>query len=108
MANITLEVAKKCVGKGWHPLLEQFYDAANSVENVVVLQVKEKFGGLRLYWSHNHPMSADLLNPSKDVSLHELVDRLEAESLTLCEYCGAPENQLMMVPGLERCACHVG
>jgi hypothetical protein len=66
------------VGKGWHSLLEQAHAAVQEADpGYQTLQVKEKFGGLRLY-----------INGSK--AAQEIVRQYERESYTICEYCGAP------------------
>lgn len=73
---ITREDAKLCVGKGWHKLLDTLYD--NKPKDTLVMQVKEKFGGLRFYIS---------------TGLNEflvLVDKIEDESEKTCEECGKP------------------
>lgn len=74
------------VGEGWWSLLEKIHSQVSEVDpGYVVLQFKEKFGGLRVY-----------LYPSDDISdekrnqINELVDKIEAESYTVCEECGSP------------------
>jgi hypothetical protein len=72
----TLEQAQECVGKGWAGLVKKFYDAAIK-ENARIEQIKEKFGGLRIY-----------ATGSKE--LYNLIDDLEKKSYTICEECGEP------------------
>lgn len=75
------------VGKGWYPILEklcaniqQHIDWANRenevVEQVVVEQIKEKFGGLRFYYQGG------------DEQIHGMVRMAEAFAGSLCEDCG--------------------
>jgi len=64
------------VGKGWHPLLDKIF--AFLPEDVVVLQVKEKFGGLRFYISGGTD------------EIWDKIDEVEAESYKICEVCGEP------------------
>lgn len=64
-----------CVGKGWGLIIEKFYWLCDA-HGVVVVQVKEKFGGLRLYVGDA---------PS---CVHLEIDALEKESLFTCETCG--------------------
>ena len=70
---ITREQAKRCVGKGWHGLIDEFYD---KYPEEWVNQVKEKYGRLCLY--HNgSDESTDL-----ELSIRE-------RSSGMCEQCGA-------------------
>lgn len=77
------------VGAGWWPILEtlcsniqQHLNWANResevVPQVVVEQVKEKFGGLRFYYEGG------------DEQIHGMVRMAEAWAGTACEDCGAP------------------
>lgn len=79
----TLEEAKASVGKGWHVLLEVFFaakawNAWNERNDVRVVQVKEKFGTLRLYYDGGND------------TVEGFVDALDALSARICEGCGAP------------------
>ena len=71
------------VGEGWAKLINEFFDLLDTRfnsdgEKVYVTQVKEKFGGLRLYTGYGCK------------ELFELTYRLETESLRTCESCGEP------------------
>jgi len=72
---ITREQAKRCVGKGWHGLIDEFYDTYPEAE---MQQVKEKFGSLCLYHWETSAKSLDL----------EL--ELRNRSSRMCEECGKP------------------
>ena len=72
----TRKQAKTYVGKGWHSLLDTLYDA--KPKDVVVLQVKEKYGGLRFY----------IGGASKEY--HDLITKVEDLSYSTCERCGKP------------------
>ena len=74
MAGITREEAKSSVGKGWSTLIDYIYD--NIRPEVYVMQVKEKFGGLRFYVGGATPEE------------FEAIDKAEADSYTICEECG--------------------
>jgi len=63
-------------GKGWNKLSEPIVEACNQL-GVPVLQIKEKFGGLRIYLGSNGPEW-----------LYNLADRMEDLSYTTCENCG--------------------
>jgi hypothetical protein len=75
------------VGKGWYPILErlcaniqQHIEWANResevVPQVVVEQIKEKFGGLRFYYQGG------------DEQVHGMVRMAEAWADVACEECG--------------------
>ena len=75
------------VGKGWYPILErlcaniqQHIEWANRetevVPQVVVEQIKEKFGGLRFYYQGG------------DEQIHGMVRMAEAWAGVACEECG--------------------
>ena len=64
------------VGRGWHSLLDEIFKVLP--EDAVVVQVKEKFGGLRFYVSHS--------NEEAD----EKIRWAEAQSYKICEVCGEP------------------
>lgn len=65
-------------GDGWLHLVDAFVDLAN-VRGWKVLQIKEKFGGLRLYFQPTE-VGAD--------EAHKIVRLLEAASDHTCELCG--------------------
>ena len=77
------------VGEGWWPILESLcaniqhhldWKNKNSevVPQVTVEQIKEKFGGLRFYYSGG------------DEQIHGMVRMAEAWADAICEECGAP------------------
>lgn len=72
--GITREDAKESVGKGWSGLLDRIYDSLR--EETYVMQVKEKFGGLRFYVGGAMPEEV------------EVIDQVEEDSYTVCEECG--------------------
>ena len=81
-----------CVGEGWWPILETLCSNIQShtdwwnknretrpvVEQVVVEQIKEKFGGLRFYYQGG------------DDQISGMVRMAEAWAGHHCEICGAP------------------
>ena len=81
-----------CVGEGWWPVLTNLcaniqhyldwinknHDAHPVVEQVVVAQIKEKFGGLRFYYDGG------------DDRVYGMVRMAEAWAGNTCETCGAP------------------
>ena len=69
------------VGNGWRPLVEKLVDDIILIDKgVEVLQVKEKFGGLRFYVYY------------ADDKVYDLIDKAEMESETICERCGTKDN----------------
>ena len=81
-----------CVGEGWWPIIEALCANIQShtdwwnknhekhpvVEQVVVTQIKEKFGGLRFYYDGG------------DDQIRGMVRMAEAWADKSCETCGAP------------------
>jgi len=99
-----LSLAKRSVGRGWHGIIERLFLV--KPEWIKVIQVKEKFGGLRCYLDDG-TVRADCINlgsftiPTNQVSLGEdqasqllhfrkMVREAEAESFKVCESCGSP------------------
>ena len=83
-------------GPGWHPLI---IDALTRIEalgnaNLTVVQVKEKFGGLRIYLS--------LPNDEADA----IIAAAEEEAFKTCEECGSKENVKLRGGGWLRTLCN--
>lgn len=72
----TREQACASVGPGWAKLINRLFDS--KPEETLVIQVKEKFGGLRFYID------------SADDEFFTLINLAEDESYKICEDCGAP------------------
>jgi len=67
------------VGDGWYKILEELITKIAELDKekrVKVVQVKEKFGGLRFY-----------INSGTD-EIFNVIDEAEAKSLITCEQCG--------------------
>jgi len=83
------------VGDGWTELLEilfctidqilKKYDAPDGAFEIV--QVKEKFGGLRCYYEWNGSWRNHKI---VDKEIHGVVRQAEKTSFTICELCGNP------------------
>jgi hypothetical protein len=72
-------LALASVGKGWAPLIHEVFDLIEQKKiTQKVVQVKEKFGGLRIY--------TDIINDELEKKVIEVGNR----SFTICEECGAP------------------
>lgn len=77
------------IGKGWWPLVHDLMgDLFAAGWNGELLQVKEKFGGLRFYIDSRSESRDDSRN-----DIHRLIFRAEEDSLRICEECGAPGVQ---------------
>ena len=73
----TLEVLQQCVGEGWADIVETCFNLCVE-HDVVVSQVKEKYGGLRFYVGSALP------------AIYDVIDECERLSYTICEGCGKP------------------
>lgn len=62
---------------GWKKIIEPLFELC-ATEKVQVLQVKEKFGGLRFYVG------------AASEEVHAAIEKAENDSFTICEYCGDP------------------
>lgn len=93
-------------GDGWFLLLTTLFDAVEKhiwhagefqspehehLKDLRVLQVKEKFGGLRVYTSYSTP------------HLHSCIDFAYAMSIRTCEFCGNPGK--LFSDSWIRCRC---
>lgn len=73
-----LEQALQSVGAGWAGLLREIFDKMETLgTHMVIYQVKEKYGGLRVY--------SGAINDEFDKFLMDI----ERKSFTICELCGA-------------------
>lgn len=72
--------ARGCVWPGWHAILAELHKQLVAVDpDYSVGQVKQKFGGLRVY-----------LDSTYGPRIHELISAAEAEAWRTCEFCGGP------------------
>ena len=75
---LTEEDAIQCVGKGWEQLVRRVYNAKIGLGIPVgILQVKEKWGGLRIYTDYY------------DAELEKTIMQVGEESLRICHDCGS-------------------
>lgn len=75
------------VGEGWHPLLMRLHgQLLDAAPGYVISQVKEKYGGLRVYLELTETENGWLMPEGVDA----LIEAAEEESLHTCEFCGAP------------------
>jgi NADH pyrophosphatase NudC (nudix superfamily) len=81
--NTPFELFRYEIGPGWMPVVTKAV-AALEAHGAKIVQVKEKFGGLRIYFDYQDVDNADpgLLN--------KIVYAAEEECLKICEQCGEP------------------
>jgi hypothetical protein len=73
----TREDALESVGSGWAQLINRVFDKLESIKGTVkIIQVKEKFGGLRIYTDYGND------------ELDKVIRDAGIESVTTCEQCG--------------------
>jgi hypothetical protein len=95
------------VGDGWYPLIEDMLKslmAVNTEGNYVVQirQIKEKFGGLRVYWD----CTSDITEADYK-RLNDIVDKAEELAEQTCEVCGAEGKNDSPTSWMStRCALH--
>ena len=89
-----------CVNEGWYDLvdklcsdIQKIVDKTPELEQIQVIQVKEKFGGLRFYIRHGAQ------------SISNLIHKAEAESFETCEDCGKKGNIIKTERGWLRTLC---
>jgi hypothetical protein len=76
------EQAVQCVGKGWEHLVRRVYNAKEGMGIPVgIIQVKEKWGGLRIYTDYYVR------------EIEEVITEVGRRSLEVCEQCGAPAGK---------------
>lgn len=85
--NVTREEGYRCVGKGWHTLLDALFDFTEK-HNITVVQVKEKFGGLRFYTN-------GIADEKVMDECWKMTQDAERKSVTMCEECGHPGKRRM-------------
>lgn len=80
------ETEKYNVGPGWQPLIEKLNRDLLALDpDYRIDQIKEKFGGLRYYWTASEDLPDDPW-----LAMDHLVADAERLSETTCESCGAP------------------
>lgn len=83
------------IGPGWHRLVmdltEEIYlklrDYGFSYKDFQVVQIKEKFGGLRYYY---HWVSEKKRSQYLETDIERMVRDFEGLSIETCEVCGKP------------------
>lgn len=87
-------------GKGWNkliiPILDyiDIYNSGQKEEDKIhILQIKEKFGGLRIYVSPKPP------------ELSKMIEDAEDQSYKVCEFCGSTEDVKQTSSGWIKTLC---
>jgi hypothetical protein len=79
---------KEC-GRGWNKLIDPLIKRCHELGGMI-LQIKEKYGGLRFYYS---PMG--VAPDGEWDKFEDAVDQAEAESHHICELCGKPGKTMV-------------
>ena len=75
----TLDDALKSVGAGWAQLVQEVFSKMEQLgNNIKIVQVKEKYGGLRIYTNVMHD------------EFEKVILDVERRSYTICDTCGVP------------------
>ena len=80
------DLAKRSVGPGWHGLIDEVFDKLESLgKPTIIVQVKEKYAGLRIYTGayesdEEHPVNI----------FERFLHDIEYRSFCICETCGKP------------------
>ena len=87
-----LDDMKLCVGPGWGKLIEDLYKICDE-NDIIVFQVKEKFGGLRFYVG----------DASEEV--FDMIKLTEENSFKICEICGTTREVFLTGGGFIQSLC---
>ncbi|RLC97005.1 MAG: hypothetical protein DRI46_13370 [Chloroflexi bacterium] len=76
---------------GWEHLFEEADKLIAVVDpDYEIIQIKEKFGGMRYYYTHSEGCKLDVEARS---ALWQLVGDIEDRAGTICERCGDPSER---------------
>jgi hypothetical protein len=85
LTGYSRDEAKQTVGKGWASLLDELFDVLDAMQAPPkIIQVKEKWGGLRIYDSGVYLFDNDSPSPE----FERVLRAIERKSFTICETCG--------------------
>jgi hypothetical protein len=82
------QVYRQC-GPGWNRLINPLVLRATEIGARVDV-IKEKYGGLRFYWTPE-----DNGDTKAEIELEDMVRQAEEESFHTCEMCGAAGNLML-------------
>lgn len=90
-------------GNGWYDLIDRTASrlllAGEDGAPIELIEIKEKFGALRIRWRATAPMTAH-----HQYSIRSILDHAEHASLRICETCGEP-GQLQREGGSFSARC---
>lgn len=86
------------IHEGWYELVEPLISFVEE-NGGTVLDVKEKFGGLRFYYSEPENYDEDVWN-----DFERMVNQAEQDSLVTCEYTGK-SGKIRKINGWLKCVC---
>lgn len=95
-SGYTRQLALNSVGQGWSGLINEVFDMLEKTKGVKIIQVKEKYGGLRIYTDFMH------------MEFDKFIMDIEKRSFTVCEQCGKPGNLREGSWMLTQCDEHAG
>lgn len=83
-----------CVGAGWRPIVR---DAVQKIETAggKINDVKEKFGGLRIYCHSESDTETDI---------YKIIGEAQKQCSTICEECGMP-GKVKSINGWYKTVC---
>lgn len=102
---MSVEEWENDIGPGWRPLVRELDTKLREIDpDYKILQVKEKFGGLRYYFSSSikiktpdfPPSTEEQLGTSEQHRVEEmdaLIRAAEAKSFRTCENCGSSDTK---------------
>ena len=78
---------------GWFDILDKALSqmlmlCCETGESIKIVQIKEKFGGLRIYYDLDPNADIDEVNEDFRDKIEEIIYNAENESYTTCEVCG--------------------
>lgn len=90
-----MKVWSECIGEGWKSIVDEAVEKLTAMGSTIT-QVKEKFGGLRIYYKPGHPEVRDYCET--------VVQAAYARAYITCEDCGNTGSQVD-VDGWYRTLC---
>lgn len=92
--GLTKDFCIRSVGSGWAIIVGDLYDKVKDLDpDCYVVQVKEKFGGLRFY-----------VENVCNSEVYNIIDKAEAKASVTCESCGA-DARVQRLGGWLKCVC---
>jgi len=79
---------------GWFDIIDKFLKKFNEINNVgiKIIQIKQKFGGLRIYIGYPDEMTNDVMSVALRVKTEVFIAEKEAD--VTCELCGVKNDSV--------------